>query len=112
MRATREVPSTPPYRALLTAAGARLRAVLALPFFARVGDISRRLAEAGTAPYPPDVRRRLKILNMMAYLIAATTFLYAVQQSLMDFHTFAPMILINLALVATALMVPFSHRFS
>lgn len=112
MRATREEPSTPLYRALLSAAAARLRAVLALPFFTRVGDITRRLAEAGTAPYPPDARRRLKILNMMAYLIAATTFLYAVQQSLMDFHTYAPMILINLALVATALMVPLAHRVS
>ena len=30
----------------------------------------------------------------------------------MDFHTYAPMIFINLALVVTALLVPFAHRFN
>ena len=54
--------------------------------------ILKRVAEAGTRGYPPDTRRRLKIVNMIAYLIAITTLLYAIQQSMMDFHTFAPMI--------------------
>ncbi len=72
----------------------------------------RRIAEAGTAPYPPDVQRRLKILNMVAYLIAATTLIYAIQQSLADFQTYASMIFLNLALVLTMLLVPFAHRIS
>ena len=72
----------------------------------------RRAAEAGTAPYPPDVRRRLKILNMVAYLIAATTLIYAIQLSLTDIPTYAPMIVLNLALVFLMLLVPFAHRIS
>jgi adenylate cyclase len=72
----------------------------------------RRIAEAGTEGYPPDTRRRLKILNLISYLIAITTFLYAIQQSVMDFDTYAPMIAINLALVAMALLVPVAHRIN
>jgi hypothetical protein len=112
MRAIRELPSLFSLKRLRSAIVSPLHAVLELPFFVRLGVGVKRLAEAGTAPYPPDVRRRLKILNMMAYLIAVTTFLYAIQQSLMDFHTFAPMIILNLALVFTALMVPLAHRIN
>jgi adenylate cyclase len=112
MRAAREMPMVSFLSALKSATGERLRALFDRPLVRRIRSLLRRLAEAGTAGYPPDVRRRLKILNMMAYLIAATTFLYAVQQSLMDFNTYAPMIYINLALVVTALLVPFAHRIS
>ena len=73
------------------------------------GAVSPRPARQ---PYPPDVRRRLKILNVMCYLIATTTLLYAIQQATTDFHTYAPMVFVNLALVVTALMVPFAHRIS
>jgi adenylate cyclase len=112
MRAAREMPIVSFLSALKSEIGTRLRALLDRPFAHRARALIRRAAEAGTAPYPPDVRRRLKILNMMAYLIAATTLLYAIQQSLMDFTTYAPMIFINLALVVTALLVPFAHRIS
>lgn len=111
MRAIRDRTSTP-YRALKAGAAALLRPLLDNPFVKRVRGLGRRLAEAGTAPYPPDVRRRLKILNVMSYLIAATTLLYAIQQATTDFRTYASMIAINLALVATALMVPLAHRIS
>ena len=74
--------------------------------------LGRRLAAAGTAPYPPDVRRRLKILNVICYLIATTTLLYAIQQATTDFATYAPMVYINLALVAAVLLVPFAHRIN
>jgi adenylate cyclase len=111
MRAIR-ARTTSPYRTLRARIGAPLRPLLDSPFMQRTRAFGRRLAEAGTAPYPPDVRRRLKILNVMSYLIAATTLLYAIQQASMDFHTYAPMVFINLALVVTALMVPFAHRIS
>jgi len=71
-----------------------------------------RLAEAGTAGYPPETKRRLMILNMIAYLIAVSTLVYALQHAFLNFAKYEPVVLINLALVATMLVVPFSHRFS
>jgi adenylate cyclase len=72
----------------------------------------RRLAAAGTAGYPPDVKRRLKILNVMCYLIAVTTLLYATQQAATDYATNAVMVWVNIALVVTVLLVPLAHRIN
>jgi len=112
MRAIRELPTVPILRTLISELGVRLRLVFHLPFAQRVSTILRRLAEAGTAPYPPDTQRRLKILNMVAYLIAITTLIYAIQQAIQDFTTYAPMIFLNLALAVAALMVPLAHRIN
>ena len=87
-----------------------LRPLLDSAFVQRTRALGRRLAAAGTDPYPPDVRRRLKILNVICYLIATTNFLYAVQQATTDFATYAPMVYMNLALVAAVLLVPVAHR--
>ncbi|KAB2920601.1 MAG: adenylate/guanylate cyclase domain-containing protein [Hyphomicrobiaceae bacterium] len=70
-----------------------------------------RLSAYGTAGYPPLIRRRLKILNVTAYVIAAFTLFYAVQQAFLDLQTWKPVILINLVMAAVALAVPFLHRF-
>jgi adenylate cyclase len=70
------------------------------------------LAEAGTSGYAPDVRRRLKILNVFAYLVAIASIAYGIQQAFLDPITFKVPILINLALAATMLLVPFAHRIS
>ncbi|MFN3623951.1 MAG: adenylate/guanylate cyclase domain-containing protein [Hyphomicrobium sp.] len=78
----------------------------------RLRALGHRLAAAGTEGYPPDVKRRLKILNVMCYLIATTTLLYAIQQAATDYDKYAPMVHLNLALVATVLLVPFAHRIS
>lgn len=72
----------------------------------------RWLARLGTEGYPPDVQRRLVVMNLVAYLIALTTAGYAIQNTFMDFETFAPVIYLNTALFFTALTVPYSHRFS
>ena len=88
---------------------ARLRRIPGL------GDLVRglsRLSEAGTAGYPSDVKRRLKILNLIAFLIGVTTFAYALQQWLIDPVVYRPVIVINLALVATMALVPLAHRLS
>jgi adenylate cyclase len=111
MRAIR-VRTASPVQALKARLAAPLQPLLDSAFMQRARALGRRLAEAGTAPYPPDVRRRLKILNVMSYLIAATTLLYAIQQATTDLNTYAPMVIINVALVVTALMVPFAHRIS
>ena len=70
-----------------------------------------RLVEAGTQGYPPDTKRRLMILNMIAYLIVITTAVYALQQTFLDYARYWPIIHINLILIAVMLAVPFVHRF-
>jgi adenylate cyclase len=70
------------------------------------------LAELGTDGYPPDIRRRLLIVNMIAYLIALSTAGYALQHIQLDYETYKPLVFINLGLLAMALMVPLMHRIS
>jgi adenylate cyclase len=112
MRAQRDMPFLPHLRAMSSWVGTRLRALFNRPIMRRARALLRRIAEAGTGSYPPDVRRRLKILNMVAYLIAATTLIYAIQLAFTDIPTYAPMIVLNLALVLMMLLVPFAHRIS
>jgi adenylate cyclase len=71
-----------------------------------------RLIEHGTGRYDRETQRRLKILNVVAYLIALITLIYAVQQMFVDFRLLLPVIVLNLIIVAIALLVPFAHRFS
>jgi adenylate cyclase len=82
------------------------------PALRLVADSLGRLAELGTEGYPPDVRRRLMILNLVAYLIAITTAGYALQHASLDFEAYRPVILINLALVLIAVLVPLGHRLN
>jgi len=70
-----------------------------------------RLIVAGTSGYPPDVRRRLMILNMIAYLIVVSTLIYALQQAFLDYHRYWPIVHINLAIVVIVAAVPLMHRF-
>jgi adenylate cyclase len=70
-----------------------------------------RLIDHGTKPYPPKVRRRLKILNAMAYLIAIFSGLFALTYGLEDFAAHRWAVAINLGLVVAALCVPFMHRY-
>ncbi len=72
----------------------------------------RSLARLGTEGYSPDVRRRLVVMNLIAYLVALTTFGYSIQNTFMDFEKFAPVIYVNLALFFVALAVPLCHRIS
>jgi adenylate cyclase len=74
-------------------------------------DRLARLAEYGTAGYSAPIRRRLMIMNVAAYVIAAFTAIYTLEQVVLDFQTWKPVIAINVALIAVALAVPFLHRF-
>jgi hypothetical protein len=89
-----------------------LRPIFANPLMRGARRLGRRLAAAGTAGYRPEVRRRLKILNVMCYLIATTTLLYAIQQATTDYALYASMVHLNLAIVAVVLLVPFAHRIN
>jgi adenylate cyclase len=110
MRAARDI--VPSVSVLKSYLGRAVAEVFSHPTVRRARALLKRIAEAGTAPYPPDTRRRLKILNMVAYLIATTTLIYAIQQTLQDASTYAPMIALNLAIVVSMLMVPFAHRIN
>lgn len=70
------------------------------------------MAEAGTAAYPTDIKRRLMILNMFSYLIIITTVIFAVQYSLTEGAEYRPLVLINLGIALVVAFVPFVHRFS
>jgi adenylate cyclase len=70
-----------------------------------------RLIERGTQGYPPKVRRRLMILNAMAYLIAIFSALFAFTYAFEDFVAYRWAVAINLGLMAAALCVPFAHRY-
>ena len=78
----------------------------------RVGDWLVRLIEYGTHRYDRQTQRRLKILNVAAYLVALITLVYALQQMLVDFRLLKPVILLNLAIVVIALLVPVAHRIN
>jgi adenylate cyclase len=84
----------------------------ARPLLAAAGRYVAKLAEIGTHGYRPDVRRRLMILNMIAYLVGITTAVYALQQTSLDYEKYKPVIWINAALVWLAVVVPLAHRLS
>lgn len=87
-----------------------LRKAFRRPATLRLSMQVKRLAELGTAGYPPDVRRRLLIVNLIAYLIAATTAGYAVQYIQLDYEKYKLLVFINLGLLGMALLVPAMHR--
>jgi adenylate cyclase len=78
----------------------------------RLRDRLTRLIEYGTTGYDRDTKRRLKILNVVAYLIALFTLIYTIQLIFVDHRQFAPVIALNLIIVPIALLVPFAHRIS
>ena len=72
--------------------------------------LGAQFTEFGTEGYPPHVRRRLKILNVMAYLIAIFSLFYALTYARAGVQDYSWIIAINLALVVMGLSVPFLHR--
>jgi adenylate cyclase len=89
-----------------------LRKISKSPALRKLGSFIGRLSEIGTEGYPPDIKRRLMILNMIAYLIAITTAVYSLQQLSLDYEKYKPIIWINVALVGLAVAVPLSHRIN
>ncbi len=71
-----------------------------------------RFAEMGTGGYPPLVRRRLMIVNVMAYLIAIFSLIYAALFTVFGLADYFSLVVANLLLVAVALLAPLAHRFS
>lgn len=81
------------------------------PVFAWLGPLSG-FAEFGTAGYPRAVRRRLTIVNAMAFLIAVFSVIYASVFAYYDAHLYRHLIVVNLLLMVIALLVPLAHRIN
>jgi len=95
----------------LKGAGRDLRRVLG-KIFAPAGRFLALLAGLGTAGYPPDTQRRLKIINMISVIIVVTTLVFAIQESAAEFAKMRPVILMNLLLAGIAMLVPLAHRIN
>jgi adenylate cyclase len=100
------------WKRLAASVWAALGALMDLRLFRAAVPILARLAQAGTQGYPPEIKRRLMILNMIAYLIAITTLVYTLQQIVINDPRYRPVVVINLALFFVMLAVPYMHRFS
>ena len=61
------------------------------PLFNWLGPLGR-FAELGTAGYPRAVRRRLTIINAMAFLIAVFSVIYACVFAYYDMHDYRHLI--------------------
>src|SRR5262249_33789731 len=75
----------------------------------RLPQLVERTLGLGTERYPPKVRRRLRILNAAAYLMAIFSAIFALSYALRDPGHYKLLIIINLSLVPFALAVPFLH---
>ena len=82
------------------------------PFMVKLRTVAAYLRDYGTEGYREDIARRLKILNVVCYLIAFFTFLYVIEHFNVDYELWKPVIWINLFLIVVALAVPFLHRYS
>ena len=81
------------------------------PLFSWLGPLGR-LAELGTAGYPRAVRRRLTIVNVMAFLIAVFSVIYAGVFFYYDMHDYRHLIALNLLLTVIVLLAPLAHRIN
>ena len=81
------------------------------PLFAWLGPLAR-LAELGTEGYPRPARRQMAIVNLMAVLIAVFSAVYAIVFAFYGMDVYLHLIVVNLLLVAVALLVPLAHRIS
>lgn len=70
------------------------------------------LVAMGTGDYPPVIRRRLMIVNMMAYMIAIFSLFYAAIFTLYGLEKYFSLVIANLVLVCVALLAPLAHRIS
>lgn len=91
--------------------GGTIAAARDAPLFAWMGPLAR-FAEFGTEGYPRPVRRRLTIVNVMAFLIAIFSAGYAVLFAYFGAEKYVSLIVVNLLLVVIALLAPLAHRIN
>jgi adenylate cyclase len=72
----------------------------------------RRVANLGIERYPPDIQRRLKIVNVFSSLVVVTTCIYAAQLWASGVKEMLPAVYINLGVALLVALVPFMHRYN
>ncbi|MBS0268528.1 MAG: adenylate/guanylate cyclase domain-containing protein [Proteobacteria bacterium] len=77
-----------------------------------IGSFIRRMASFGIEGYPPEIQRRLKIVNVFSSLVVVTTLIYAVQLWASGNKEMMPVVYINLGLAFLVSLVPFMHRIN
>ena len=77
-----------------------------------IRSLVRRTASFGIEGYPPEIQRRLKIVNVFSSLVVVTTFIYAVQLWASGNKEMMPVVYINLGLAFLVSLVPFMHRIN
>lgn len=79
---------------------------------APVRRLFARIAGFGTAGYPPDTQRRLKIVNVISALVATTNSIYALQLAAAGDPAMHPVVVLNLVLAVVVACVPLMHRIN
>ncbi|MFA5955379.1 adenylate/guanylate cyclase domain-containing protein [Hyphomicrobium sp.] len=72
----------------------------------------RGISNLGIGGYPPDIQRRLKIVNVFSALVVVTTCIYAAQLLASGNKEMLPAVYINLGVALLVSLVPFMHRFN
>lgn len=78
----------------------------------RIRDLGERLLSVGASGYAAETRRRLLVVNFMAYLIVLASINYILIYAVFDFQAYAPVIYINCIHVLCGLAVPLLHRIN
>lgn len=72
----------------------------------------QKALHAGTKGYSSPIKRQLRIINMVTYLIIVANLSYVVQYSVIDYETYKPLIILNVLITFLIIFVPFAHRLN
>ncbi|MFT3729821.1 MAG: adenylate/guanylate cyclase domain-containing protein [Hyphomicrobium sp.] len=92
--------------------GSAIRAIGASRVFEGIRRFIRGIANLGIKRYPPDIQRRLKIVNVFSALVVMTTCIYALQLWASGNKEMLPAVFINLGVALIVSLVPLMHRFN
>ncbi|WP_409562279.1 adenylate/guanylate cyclase domain-containing protein [Hyphomicrobium sp. MC8b] len=80
--------------------------------FDGIRSFIRRISNIGIKGYPPDIQRRLKIVNVFSALVVVTTCIYAAQLWASGVKEMLPAVYINLGVALIVALVPLMHRYN
>jgi adenylate cyclase len=89
-----------------------LAAIRAKGAASRIRRVVRGFSNFGIGKYPPDIQRRLKIVNVISALVVITTCIYAAQLGASGDKKMLPAVFINLGVALLVSFVPFMHRYN
>ena len=78
----------------------------------RLLSLLSHVLELGTGEYPKATKRRLVIVNLMAYLSIVASLNYAIVYASFDPVKYRAIVFVNIAIVFVLMVVPFLHRFN